>query len=56
LSIRHLMSQLGDAVVVKGHVSRELELTKTLFKDRTRPVLFENLDGYPAVGNLWPGR
>lgn len=42
--------------MVKGHVSRELELTKTLYKERTRPVLFENLDGYPAVGNLWSTR
>jgi UbiD family decarboxylase len=43
-------------VVVKGKVSRELELTKTLLKERTRPVLFENLDGYRAVGNLWSTR
>lgn len=41
---------------MKGKVSRELELTKTLLKERTRPVLFENLDGYRAVGNLWSTR
>ncbi len=41
---------------MKGKVSRELELTKMLLKERTRPVLFENLDGYRAVGNLWSTR
>jgi len=41
---------------VKGHISRELELTKILFKEKTKPVLFENLDGHTAIGNLWSTR
>jgi len=41
---------------VKGHISRELELTKILFKEKTKPVLFENLDGHRAIGNLWSTR
>ncbi len=56
MSVRELLNQFGDTVVVKGRVSRELELTKILFKEKTRPVLFENLDGYRAVGNLWSTR
>jgi UbiD family decarboxylase len=56
LSVRALLSQFDDTVVVKGRVSRDLELTRILLKERTRPVLFENLDGYRAVGNLWSTR
>jgi len=41
---------------VKGHISRDLELTKILFKEKTKPVLFENLDGHRAIGNLWSTR
>lgn len=37
-------------------MSRELELTKILLKEKTKPVLFENLDGFRAVGNLWSTR
>ncbi|MBN1677855.1 MAG: UbiD family decarboxylase [Candidatus Thermoplasmatota archaeon] len=56
MSIRKLLSQFEETIVVKGHISRELELTKILFKERTTPVLFEDLDGYVAVGNLWSTR
>lgn len=56
LSVRELLDQFKETIVIKGHVSRELELTKTLFKEKTKPVLFENLDGYRAVGNLWSTR
>ena len=41
---------------MKGHISRELELTKILLKEKTTPVLFENLDGHRAIGNLWSTR
>lgn len=50
------MDQFPETIVVKGKISRELEITKILLKERTKPVLFENLDGYRAVGNLWSTR
>jgi len=56
LSIRALLDQFPETIVVKGKISRELELTKILLKERTKPVIFENLDGYRAVGNLWSTR
>lgn len=56
LSVRAFLDQFEETVVVKGLVSRELELTHILQKEKTRPVLFENLDGYRAVGNLWSTR
>ena len=56
MAVRELLNQFNETVVVKGHVARELELTKTLFKERTKPILFENLDGFRAVGNLWSTR
>ncbi|MCU0852314.1 MAG: UbiD family decarboxylase [Thermoplasmata archaeon] len=54
--LRRFIDQFKETVTIKGHISRDLELTKILHKERTRPVLFENLDGYRAVGNLWSTR
>ncbi len=56
MSIRELLGQFEETAVVKGHISRELELTKILRKETTRPVLFEDLDGHRAVGNMWSTR
>lgn len=56
MAVRELLNQFNETVVVKGHVSRELELTNTLFKEKMKPVLFENLDGFKAIGNLWSTR
>ena len=56
LSIRAFVDQFNETVVLKGKISRDLELTKILFKEKTRPVLFENLDGFRAIGNLWSTR
>ena len=56
MSIRQLLSQFDETITVKGKISRDLELTKILYKERTKPVLFENLDGFRAVGNLWSTR
>jgi len=56
LSVRELLGQFDETIVVKGRISRELELTKILFKEKTTPVLFENLDNHRAIGNLWSTR
>jgi UbiD family decarboxylase len=56
LSVRTFLDQFKETIVVKGHISRDLELTHILFKERTKPVLFEDLDGFRAVGNLWSTR
>lgn len=45
-----------EKVVIKGKVSRDIEVTKYLMKAGTKPILFEDLDGYAAVGNLWATR
>ncbi len=42
--------------MIKGKVSRDTEVTKYLLKEPTRPILFQDLDGYTAVGNLWSTR
>ncbi len=42
--------------MIKGRVSRDLEITKYLLKAGDAPVLFENLDNHRAVGNLWATR
>ena len=56
LSVRSFIGQFEETISIKGRISRDLELTKILFKERTTPVLFENLDGYRAIGNLWSTR
>ncbi|UCE46178.1 MAG: UbiD family decarboxylase [Methanobacteriota archaeon] len=56
MSIRSLLEQYEDTVIVKGRVSRDMEVAKHLTKAGNTPVLFENLDGHMAVGNLWASR
>jgi UbiD family decarboxylase len=56
LSVRELLKQFNETIEVRGHISRELELTKILFKEKTTPVLFDDLDGHAALGNLWSTR
>ncbi len=56
MSVRQLLSQFEEAITIKGRISRELELTKILLKEKTTPIVFENLDGHKAVGNLWSTR
>jgi UbiD family decarboxylase len=51
-----MLEGLEETVVVKGRVSRDLEVTKHLLKAEGKPVLFENLDSHRAVGNLWASR
>lgn len=50
------METAEGTVEVKGRVSRDLEVTKYLTKAGDKPVLFEDLDGHRAVGNLWASR
>lgn len=50
------METVEETVTVKGRVSRDLEVTKYLTKAGDKPVLFEDLDGHRAVGNLWASR
>ncbi|OGS56218.1 MAG: hypothetical protein A3K60_08735 [Euryarchaeota archaeon RBG_19FT_COMBO_56_21] len=54
--MRKLLEQFPETITVNGRVSRDLELTKALWKEKTKPVFFENLDGFRAVGNLWSTR
>ena len=56
MSVRVFLDQFKETIVVKGHISRDLELTHILNKERTKPVFFEKLDGSRAVGNLWSTR
>lgn len=54
--MRSFIDHFEETISIKGRISRDLELTKILFKERTTPVLFENLDGFRAIGNLWSTR
>ncbi|UCE81481.1 MAG: UbiD family decarboxylase [Methanobacteriota archaeon] len=56
MSIRSLLARYEETVIVKGRVSKDLEITKYLARAGEAPVLFENLDGHRAVGNLWASR
>lgn len=50
------MDGFEETVVVKGKVSRDLEVTRYLTKAGDKPVVFEDLDGHRAVGNMWANR
>ena len=57
MTLRPWLERFADeTITIKGAVSRELELTKHLVANPTRPVHFTDLDGFQAVGNLWSTR
>jgi len=51
-----ILQTFDDLVIVKEPVSKELEITRYLLKYRDRPVLFEDVDGWKAAGNIWSTR
>lgn len=51
----HLDSMKG-VKVIEGAVPLEIEPTRILMEDQRRPVLFKDLNGMKAAGNLWSER
>lgn len=56
MSLKTYIEAFPEIEVIEKEVSREYEITKILKENPTKPVLFDNLDGYKAVGNLWSTR
>ncbi len=56
MSLRAHIEAFPEIEVIDKEVSRVHEITKILKKDPTKPILFNNLDGYRAIGNLWGTR
>lgn len=50
------MAKFKDILVIDREVSAELEAAKILASNESVPVLFKNLDGQSAIGNLWSTR
>ena len=56
MALRNLLDSMKDAITVDEDVPLELEVSKILMKDQTRPVMFSRLHGMRAAGNLWSTR
>lgn len=56
MSIRSFLSKIDDIVEVEEEVSLEMGVTRKLMESPSTPVLFKNLSGFRAVGNLWSER
>jgi UbiD family decarboxylase len=56
MSLKTYIEAFPEVEVIEKEVSREYEITKILKENPTKPVLFDNLDGYKAIGNLWSTR
>ncbi|MBI0583150.1 MAG: UbiD family decarboxylase [Methanomassiliicoccus sp.] len=56
MALRNLLAQMTDAITVEQDVPLDLEVSKVLMKDQTRPVMFTNLNGMRAAGNIWSTR
>lgn len=56
MSIRSFLSRFDHVVEVEEEVSLEMGVTKKLMEFPSIPVLFKNLCGFQAVGNLWSER
>jgi 2,5-furandicarboxylate decarboxylase 1 len=56
MSMRGLLSNFTDLITVDRPVAIDLEPTRVLQSDQRRPVLFTDLNGGKAAGNLWSER
>jgi len=56
MSLRAILSDVKDALVIDGPVSIEYEVTRILSENQSRPVRFMDLNGFEAVGNLYSTR
>ena len=56
MALRDLLAKMRDVVKVDEDVSLDLEVSRILMRDQTRPVLFSKLHGMRAAGNLWSTR
>ncbi|HVO77285.1 MAG TPA: UbiD family decarboxylase, partial [Methanomassiliicoccales archaeon] len=56
MSLQSLLAAIPNKVVVDKAVPVEYEVTRRLLRDQKRPVLFNDLNGGRAVGNLFSTR
>jgi 2,5-furandicarboxylate decarboxylase 1 len=56
MAVRDSLKLMDDLLTVDRKVSWELEPAKVLLEDQRRPVLFTDLNGRMAAGNLWSDR
>lgn len=56
MSLKAYIEAFPEIEIIDDKVSRVHEMTKMLKEDPTRPLLFNDLDGYRAIGNLWGTR
>ncbi|MCU0862010.1 MAG: UbiD family decarboxylase, partial [Methanomassiliicoccales archaeon] len=55
MSLRAVLTSAKDVLTVKGPVPQELEPTRLLLQNQTKPVRFK-INGREAVGNLYSTR
>ncbi|MCK4443334.1 MAG: UbiD family decarboxylase, partial [Thermoplasmata archaeon] len=56
MSLKAYIQAFPEIEVIDDGVSRVHEMAKKLREDPTKPILFNDLDGYKAIGNLWGTR
>jgi len=56
MAVQSSLDRMKDVKVVDNKVPIEIEPTRILMADQRRPVLFEDLNGMKAAGNLWSER
>lgn len=56
MSMRGLLSTFEDLITINEHIPVELAPTRILLHDHHHPVLFNDLNGAKAAGNLWSDR
>ncbi|WP_297438903.1 UbiD family decarboxylase [Thermococcus sp.] len=54
--IREILKNFDDVVTISEPTKKELGVTRYLLRHRTRPVLFEDVDGWKVAGNIWSTR
>ncbi|NLK25556.1 MAG: UbiD family decarboxylase [Euryarchaeota archaeon] len=56
MAFRNLLAEMKDITVVDRPVNVDLEVSRLLAQDVTAPILFKDINGMRAAGNIWSTR
>ncbi|WP_019177129.1 UbiD family decarboxylase [Methanomassiliicoccus luminyensis] len=56
MAVRDVLAKMKDTITIDRDVPLEYEVSKILAENQTTPVIFKNLAGMRAAGNIWSTR
>ena len=56
MALRDRLAEMKDAIVIDRPVSVDLEASRLLAENNATPVIFNDINGMRAAGNVWSTR